>query len=68
MVDLGLDQGSVWLECLSAVLPLCECLEVEGKGLLPKQVLKVDIGKSHLHQSEADDLKGRYVGHDRKLW
>ena len=50
------------------MLSLCECLEVEGKGLLPKQVLKVDIGKSHLQQSEADDLKGRYVGRDRKLW
>ena len=49
-------------ECLSAVLSLCECLEVEGKGLLPKQVLKVDIGKSHLQQSEADDLNWRFAG------
>lgn len=59
MAEPGLGQGSVWLECLSAMLPLCVYLEVEGKGLLPEQVLKVDIGKSHQQQSEADDLKGQ---------
>ena len=44
-------RGLFGLNAWSAMLPLCEYLEVEGKGLLPEQVLKVDIGKSH-QQSE----------------
>ena len=52
-------RGLFGLNAWSAMLPLCEYLEVEGKDLLPEQVLKVDIGKSHQQQSEDDDLKGQ---------